>query len=286
VSGHDGNVSKVVAVVLARGLGRRMRQGADDARPRLTHEQEAAAAAGLKAMMPIGSGGGATGRPFLDYGLAALADAGIRAVALVVGPDHDALRRYYAGSHAPSRLAVSFVVQREALGTADAVRSAESFAAGRPFIVVNGDNLYPVDALRALASADGPALPVFERDELVSSSRIPSERVAAFALVKVAADGTLVDIIEKPGAAAMAAAGSRALVSMNCWKFDERIFAACRDVQPSLRGELELPDAVRLAMTRGVRFLAIPAHGPVLDLSRREDVPAVEALLTGREVRL
>ncbi len=52
----------------------------------LSETQQRAADAGLKAMMPI------AGRPFLDYLLSALADAGIREVALVVAPDHAALQ--------------------------------------------------------------------------------------------------------------------------------------------------------------------------------------------------
>jgi glucose-1-phosphate thymidylyltransferase len=133
---------------------------------------------------------------------------------------------------------------------------------------------------------EGPGLPAFERDELVRSSGIAQERVAAFALLTVAPDGTLVDIVEKPGAAVMAAAGPNAPISMNCWRCDDRVFAACRDVPRSARGEFELPEAVRLAVQRGVKFQVVSARGPVLDLSRREDLPGVEARLAGREVRL
>lgn len=62
---------------------------------------------------------------------------------------------------------------------------------------------------------------------------------------------------------------------MNCWRFDARIFDACRDVPRSARGEYELPEAVGLAAARGVRFKAVPARGPVLDLSRRADAADV-----------
>jgi glucose-1-phosphate thymidylyltransferase len=276
-------VAEVVAVVLARGLGRRMREGSTAGSDRLTPEQAAAADAGFKPMMPMAGAG--RGRPFLDYALSALGDAGVRRVALVIGPEHDRLRKYYEGA-AAARLSIDFVVQAEALGTADAVRSAETFVGVGPFLVVNADNLYPIEVLRALVDADGPALPAFERDDLVASSGIPPERVASFALISVADDGTLAGIIEKPGPEVMAAAGARALVSMNCWRFDARIFAACRDVPRSPRGEFELPDAVRLAMTRGVRFRVIAARGPVLDLSRREDIGVVERQLSGRQVVL
>ena len=79
----------------------------------------------------------------------------------------------------------------------------------------------------------------------------------------------------KPPADVLAAAGPHALVSMNLWRFDARIFAACRDVPPSPRGELELPAAVLLAVARGMRLDVVPSLGPVLDLSRRSDVADV-----------
>ena len=160
-----------------------------------------------------------------------------------------------------------------------------SSRAGR-FSSLNADNLYPASCLSALIDLDGPGLPGFERDELVRSSGIPASRVGSFALLEVGPDGTLRDIVEKPGEAAAAGAGPRALVSMNVWRFDERIFGVCRDVARSARGEFELPEAVRLAIRRGVEFRVVPAHGPVLDLSRREDVPAVAALLVDRQARL
>lgn len=263
-----------------------MRDGASAA---LTPEQASAAAAGQKGMMPLAGPDGRV-RPFLDYVISALADAGYVEVGLVVPPgpvsgSADPLRDYYTGPGRPSRVRVSFVVQPEARGTADAVASAADWISGRPFVVLNADNLYGVEALRALREADGPALPVYERADLVRSSGIPDARVASFALLQVTPQGLLSDIIEKPGAALMDAAGPTALISMNCWRGNADVVQACRDVPVSARGEFELPAAIRLAITRGVRVRAIPARGPVLDLSRREDVPFVTARLQGVEAR-
>ena len=123
------------------------------------------------------------GRPFLDYVLGALADAGIADVALVVAPDHDAIRAHYA-AHPPARVSLGFVVQPEALGTANAVLAAEAWTARGPFLAMNADNLYPAAALRDLASLAEPGLTAFERDDLVRTSNIPEERVLAFALVE------------------------------------------------------------------------------------------------------
>jgi dTDP-glucose pyrophosphorylase len=266
------------AIVLARGLGTRMRE--PDPAVRLSDEQQRAADAGNKAMIPV------HGRPFLDYILSSLADAGVSDAALVVAPAHDEIRDYYAASP-PTRLALSFVVQPEPLGTANAVLAAEDWTSGAPFLAVNADNLYPVPALHALASLAEPGLPVFDRGDLVRSGNIPEERILAFALVEVDEEGYLTGIIEKPMDLPVASAFKRKdkLVSMNCWRFDARIFEACRQVPRSARGEFELPEAVGVAIRRGVRFKALPARGPVLDLSRRADTTDVERRLTGMTPR-
>ena len=98
-------------------------------------------------------------------------------------------------------------------------------------------------------------------------------------------DGYLMRIVEKPGRAYYDAAGPDALVSMNAWRFDPRIFDACRDVPVSSRGEYELPEAVGVALSRGVRFKTFRACGPVLDLSRRSDVTLVSRRLAGAHPR-
>src|SRR5207253_6299219 len=112
--------------------------------------------------------------------------------------EHEPLRRHLA-SIAPSRLRLDLVVQDAPLGTANAVLAAESWVGGAPFLVMNADNLYPVDGLRALAAIDEPGFLAFDADDLVRASNIPAERVRAFALVDLDADGYLSRIVEKPG---------------------------------------------------------------------------------------
>ena len=182
---------------------------------------------------------------------------------------------------------VDFVVQEEAHRHCerDSVSAALDWR-GNPFLAMNADNLYPTGALRDLATLPEPGFPAFDADDLVRSSNIPADRVRAFALVEIDDDGYLTRIVEKPAddlppeggnykTHPVASAFRRNLVSMNCWRFDERIFDACRDVPRSARGEFELPEAVGLAARRGVRFKAVPARGPVLDLSRRADAADV-----------
>lgn len=260
------------AVILARGLGTRMRK-ADDA-ARLTAEESAAADAGAKAMMPVG-------RPFLDYVLSAVADAGYRRACLVVAPEHGEIRDYY-DRLGPRRIGIEYAVQDEPRGTADAVATAERFAAGEPFLAVNSDNYYPAGALRALRERlRGSGLAAFDRDGLLGGN-IPPDRIARFAIVQTDAAGRLVRIIEKPDEGDLAAVGEPIRVSMNCWRLEPSIFAACRAIGPSSRGEYELPYAVQYAVDRlGVIFTALDFRLPVLDLSCRADVPGVKLLIAG-----
>ena len=259
--------------MLARGLGKRMREADDVA---LDAAQAAVADAGVKAMIPF-----AGGSPFLDYVLHGLADAGIERAGLVLGPEHDAVRDYYRAQRR-RRIEVEFILQREPLGTADAVTSAEAWTAGEPFLVLNADNLYPPHVLSRLTVGTTPAAPGFERDSL----GLPLEKIGTFALLEPGDGGCLARITEKPGEARMRAAGPKALISLNIWRVDARIFGACRDVPVSSRGERELPQAIGLAAERGVCIEIFPVRGEVVDLSKRADVAVVARHLDGMRVDL
>jgi dTDP-glucose pyrophosphorylase len=266
------------AVILARGLGTRMRK--EDSSIALSPEQEAAAAAGAKGMMPFG-------RPFLDYVLSAAADAGFTDVCLVVAPDHAEMRDYYTNRVRPKRVNVSFAVQSVAIGTADAVLAAEEFTAGEPFVVLNADNYYPAAVLQALRNAQGPATVGFSRAGLLRDGNISADRIAAYAILDVGNDGLLKAVREKPSAATIEALGDNVSVSMNCWRLTSEFYRACRDVQPSPRGELELPLAVQYAIDiLGMSFTVIPVDAMVLDLSQRADIPSVAAQLKALEVSI
>lgn len=257
-------------VVLARGLGTRMRSEDKDAA--LGVEQSMMAASGIKAMISVG-------RPFLDYVLSGLADAGFRDACLVIGPEHDVVREYYTHAQPPLRLRITFAVQAEALGTANAVLAAEEFAGTDEFLTVNSDNYYPAEALHALQELGQPGTVLFEEAALVRDSNIPAARVKDFAYAAIDGDGFLADLIEKPPESMASQRTGERLISMNCWRFDRSMFPVCREVPRSGRGEYELPLAVKLAIQKGMRLKAATCRAGVLDLSRRSDISAVAVRL-------
>ncbi len=259
------------AVILARGLGTRMRTR--DPSAALSNRQIQAADAGVKAMIPVG-------RPFVDYVLSSLADAGFSRICLVVGPEHHAIRDYY--NHVqPTRLKITFAVQVQPLGTANALLAAEEFAGAEEFLTINADNYYPADALAAIHKLGRAGVVLFPADALVANSNISAERIEEFACAEVDKQGFLTHIEEK-----RQSSDGKCLVSMNCWRFDSAIFHPCREVPLSPRGEFELPLAVDLGIERGLKIKAAFSHNGVLDLSRRSDIAAVESRLKNVQVNL
>jgi len=268
------------AVILARGLGTRMRRDAGAGAGALTDEQRRAAESGAKGMMPLGT------RPFLDYVLSALADAGIEEATLVIGPEHHHVREYFTSTSPPARVRIRFTVQAEPRGTADAVQSARDAVRDAPFLVLNSDNYYPVAAYRDLAALRASGLVAFEADTLVREGGLEPERVLRYALLDTDADGTLRAVREKPAADHPLAQRAERWVSMNLWSFTPLIFDACARVRPSARGELEIQDAVNLAIHEmGERFRVLQMRAGVLDLSSRADVAFVAERLAGVEPR-
>ena len=232
-------------------------------------------------MIPIG-------RPFLDYVLSALADAGL----------YRRLSRHRPGAHCDPRrttaaqacsigVRVSFAIQEKPVGTANAILAVEPFVKEDRFLVMNADNYYPVAAYAALRDLGEPGLVAFGRDALLANGHIAAERILRFALLDVDDRGYLRRIVEKPDDATARAMQDTSLVSMNLWAFDAGIFEPCRTVPISPRGELELPVAVQHAIdTYGRRFRTVPLNAPVLDLSSRSDIAGVAKALVNVDVSL
>src|SRR5512136_2439656 len=127
------------ALVLAGGRGTRLRP--------ITHTS-------AKQLVPVAN------KPVLFYGLEALAAAGITDVGIIVSdptemlrPDHrtgemvtvmvnsQAEIRAAVGDGSRFGLRVEYLVQEAPLGLAHAVKIAERYMAGEPFVMYLGDNL-------------------------------------------------------------------------------------------------------------------------------------------------
>ena len=227
-------------------------------------------------MIPIG-------RPFLDYVLSAAADAGYPPR---LSGDRAGARRHPGVLRRSSRRAgcdFAFACQEEPKGTADAVAAARRVCRSR---AVCGDQLRQLLSRRGvprLARAVGLRRALFERDAMLAGGNVPAERIKRFAVAKIDALGRLERILEKPDEATLAALPKPLWLSMNCWRFGPSIFEACRAIRPSPRGEYEITDAVQHAISAlGETFRCGEDPRAVLDLTSRDDIASVAALLDAR----
>lgn len=297
-----------LAVVLAAGRGSRLQRASvplkadsrtSDATPtpatasgpdRLAAVQEAAATAGIKALIPVGSAG--SERPIIDYILASLADAGIREVCLVVNAASESAFAAHFQHTSIERLVIRYAHQDQPRGTADAVLAARQTIGARPFLVLGCDTWMPAEVLRRVVRYDGCAMPAFARARLLAAdTNLDDEKVRGFAVLDLSAadrhgSRRLERVREKPDQPTWAALEEPVFLSLNAWRFESPILDACAAVAPSPRGEFELPDAVQLLIERGVPVAALTTESPALDLTYRADARSFGRLIGDRPVAL
>ncbi len=189
------------AVILARGLGSRMRKAADDVT--LSAEQAQAADSGVKAMISVG-------RPFLDHVISALADAGFTDVCLVIGPEHDMIRDYY-DTLPRTRVTIAYAVQVEPLGTANAVLAAEDFAGDDRVLVINSDNYYPAAVVSMNCWLCGPA--IFDAARSIPKSARGEYEITDAVRAAIASGDPYAVVVSDEGVLDMSARGDIASVA-------------------------------------------------------------------------
>ncbi|MCD6261271.1 MAG: nucleotidyltransferase family protein [Thaumarchaeota archaeon] len=264
------------AVILARGLGTRMQRPSKNLR--LRPDVMRFAERGWKAFIPI------RGKPLLDYTINSLRSVGVKEICLVIGPEHLEMRRYYEElDESLDDISIQFAIQEKPLGTADAVYAARGFVGDDSFMVMNGDNLYQVDAIKILKEqVDEICYGIgFEMNHLIAKGNFSAERIRSFAVMEVDEELNLVRIVEKPPNPERYRTRYGILVNMNLWRFTPHIFQACERIEPHpIRGEYEITSAIQLLVDeRIVPVKVIPVEAGVLDLTYKSDIPSIEEKL-------
>ena len=137
----------------------------------------------VKAMVPI------VNRPFFEHLLGYLSSHGVDDIVVTLCYLPDRIEsRFGNGSECGVKLA--YVMEETPLGTAGAVKNAESHLDGA-FFVFNGDVMTNID-LRAMLSFHR------ERNAVATIALTPVENPSAYGVVETAADGRVKRFIEKP----------------------------------------------------------------------------------------
>jgi bifunctional UDP-N-acetylglucosamine pyrophosphorylase/glucosamine-1-phosphate N-acetyltransferase len=166
----------------------------------------------------------------IEHLICAVRDAGIDSFVIVVGYREKEIRDYF-GSGEKWGVSIRYTVQRTQTGTGDALRAAKGLVKGR-FLLMNGDMIITADDIRRICTSPAPAVGVVE-----------SENPEQYGVI-TETDGIVTGIYEKsinpPGN----------LINAGIYLFDDDIFAEVDRLVPSPRGEYELTDALKPAISR------------------------------------
>lgn len=69
---------------------------------------------------------------------------------------------------------------------------------------------------------------MFTRKAMVNKANITADRIVKFAVVKTDENDYLEEIIEKPSQEQIDSLTEPVGVSMNCWRFEPKIFDSCK----------------------------------------------------------
>lgn len=214
-----------------------------------------------KVLVPV------NGRPLIEYSFDRLLSVGADRLVVVIGyRGADVVDRY---GDAYRDRPIRYVRQDDRLGVAHALALAGE-RARTPAVVCHGDLVFG-SSLGAVAKRHR------ETDAAVTLSvDTVSLATARTTGVCVFRDGRLVDLVEKPDDPP-----SRTAI-VGAYAVGPAFFDACSRIDPSDRGEYELPDAVTALLDDGHRVETVPVDGWWANVNGVDDVERTERLLEER----
>ena len=202
-------------------------------------------------------------KPMVYYPLSVLMLAGIQEIAVITTPEDQVQFQRLLGDGSQWGLQLSFIVQPDPAGLAQAYILAEEFLAGAPSVMVLGDNIFFGHGLtevltEANAQTDGGIVFGYQVSD--------PER---YGVVGFDADGVVTSIIEKPEVPA----SNYAVTGL--YFLDGTASEKAKQIKPSARGELEITTLLEMylaagtllvkKMGRGYAWLDTGTHASLLD---------------------
>jgi glucose-1-phosphate thymidylyltransferase len=179
-------------------------------------------------------------KPMIYYSLSLLLFAGIREILIITTPkDHDAYRALL-GDGSEIGISISYAVQPEPNGIAQAFLIGSDFIAGDSCALVLGDNILYGSGLQRQLREETATL---EQGAVTFSCAVSDPE--RFGIVTFDKDGKALSIEEKP----KNPRSNQAVIGL--YFYDNRVVDVARQIKPSARGELEITAINQWYLERG-----------------------------------
>jgi len=186
-------------------------------------------------------------KPILEHILNSAIQAGIEGFVFITGYLEQQIREYF-GDGSKWGVSIDYVLQKEQLGTANAIGYAKGHVE-EAFLVLNGDMLIGQEDLKALISRTEEAV------ICVKEVENPSD----FGVLEVE-NNKVVRIIEKPKNP------PTKLANAGVYLFRESIFDFIDRTQASVRKEFEITDSIQMLIDSGAAVGYSPLEGRWIDI--------------------
>jgi len=186
-------------------------------------------------------------KPILEHIVNSAIDAGIEGFVFITGYLEQQIREYF-GDGSKWGVSIDYVMQKEQLGTANAIGYAKGHVK-EVFLVLNGDMLIGKEDLKTLISRPEEAL------ICVKEVENPSD----FGVLEVE-NNKVVRIIEKP------VNPPTNLANAGIYLFRNSIFDFIDRTHSSVRNELEITDSIQMLIDSGVIVGYSPLEGKWIDI--------------------
>lgn len=200
-------------------------------------------------------------RPMIFYPLNTLLSAGIKDVLIIVSPEHSGHYLNLLGSLLRNKgINISFVVQKEPRGLAEAFILGEDFIDNGPCTMILGDNLFEDDFREAITSFT-------EGGRIFAKEVSDPERFGVVTFDEKTK--AVLSIEEKPKMS------KSHFAIPGLYIYDKEVVAVAKSLKPSARGELEITDLhnyylhkgkLDVRVTEGAWF-DVGTHDSLLDAS-------------------
>ncbi len=215
-------------------------------------------------------------KPMIFWPLQTLISCGVKDILIVSGKGHAGHFLNLLGSGKKWGVRLTYEMQENAGGIAEALSLAEDFALGEPVAVILGDNIFPdvreikKSVLRFKKKPDGA---------MVFLNRVKDPKRFGVAEIR---QGKIVGIEEKP----RVPKSRNAVTGM--YLYDKNVFKIIRSLARSGRGELEITDVNKAYVKSGGMAYAV-VTGPWKDAgtfeSLLESAVLARALAHGKKSR-